>query len=125
MCKLWPIAFVGSLAIVVLSTTSVTTGCGSGCSGSSKIIASCANTSGGFCVDYTGSEYTAAKVQTTCTSLGTTYSASPCATASRGGSCLVYCGKSSEAVYRYFPSFPTGSGESQCNNLLKGVWTPG
>jgi hypothetical protein len=127
MAKLCSVAFVGSLAIAVTgaSATSVTIGCGSGCSGSSTIIASCTNTSGGFCVDYTGSEYTAAKVQATCTSQGMTYSASPCATASRGGSCLVYCGKSSEAIYRYYASFPGGSGTSQCTNLLKGAWTPG
>ena len=123
--------YVGSLGVIglvasIAVSTSGVVACGSGaCTAKTTIIASCTNAAGGFCVDYTGSEFTADAVNQKCTSLVTTYSASPCATAQRGGTCLVYCGKSSEALYRYYPSFPSGSGESQCTNTLKGVWTPG
>ncbi len=115
-----------AIAAVCISGTTASVGCSSGaCTAKTAIIASCTNAAGGFCVDYTGSEFTADKVQTTCTAGAGTFSASPCATANRGGTCLVYCGKTSEALYRYYANFPSGSGESQCTNTLKGAWTPG
>ena len=121
------ILLTGTFAVSVLglSAAPTTIGCGSGCSGSSTIVASCTNSAGGFCVDYTGSDYTAARAQAACAAIAQVYSASPCATAGRAGTCLVYCGKPSEALYRYYANFPGAGGESQCKETLQGVWTPG
>jgi hypothetical protein len=105
-------------------------GCGGG-SRSSTIAGSCNNAASGFCVEYTGSDYKAMKMQRVCEAQKSAFLAGTCPTEGRVGSCLVYKGKNSESYYRYYTGFPgfgvkpkggvAAAAESQCSRL-KGEW---
>jgi hypothetical protein len=111
-------------------------GCGGGgksstVAESSAIAGSCNNVSRRFCVEYTGSDYRAMKMQRVCEAQQSAFLTGPCPTAGRVGSCLVRKGENSESYYRYYTGFPglgvkpTGgvaaAAERQCT-MLKGEW---
>jgi len=73
------------------------------------------------CVDYTGSTWSApTSGSTACTAAGreamttATYSSSPCATASRVGSCVVNSGQSTEVVQRSYAPTPVAGAQAAC-----------
>jgi hypothetical protein len=72
-------------------------------------LGSCDKSALGVCYDYTGSQYTVASVQAGCTALSAAYSAQPCSTANRAGSCTIYKGLPSEQVVRYYKNKFTDS----------------
>jgi len=102
-------------------------------SANSTIAGSCNNTAGGFCNEFTGSSYKAARVEKSCYRQNMAFLAGACPTKERVGSCLVYKGKNSESIYRYYNTFPgfgikpkggvAAEAEKQCAKL-KGEWTP-
>jgi hypothetical protein len=107
------------LAAVVLQLS----GCGGGASSRSTVAGSCNNAASGFCVEYTGSDYRAMKMQKVCEAQKSEFLAGACPTEGRVGSCLVHKGKNSESYYRYYTGFQGGvaAAESQCTRL-KGQW---
>ncbi len=131
--------FSGALRLAL--SVALLTSCGAeessssdgGGAASSSIAGSCNNEPSGFCVEYTGAEYQAPRVQKTCEAQKNTFLAGACPAAGRVGSCLVYAGKHSEARYRYYTGFPgfgvtppqgvAVAAEEQCRDL-KGEWEP-
>ncbi|MEK6696588.1 MAG: hypothetical protein AABY98_05450 [Candidatus Deferrimicrobiota bacterium] len=97
------------------------------------IAGSCNNPASGFCNEFTGSSYKAARVKRACKGQGVVFLAGACPTEGRVGTCLVYKGRNDESRYRYYTNFPgfgtkpkggvAAAAESQCAKL-KGEWTP-
>lgn len=102
-------------------------------SASPKVAGSCNNPASGFCNEFTGSAYKAANVEKSCKKQKLAFLAGACPTEGRVGSCLVYKGKNSESVYRYYTNFPgygikpkggaAAEAQQQCAKM-KGEWAP-
>lgn len=95
---------------------------------------SCNNSASGFCNEFTGSSYKVERVKRSCKEgNGVKYLAGACPTEERIGTCVVYKGKNTESIYRYYKNFPgfgikpTGgvatAAKNQCTKL-KGEWIP-
>ncbi|MGK5085118.1 hypothetical protein WDW37_17665, partial [Bdellovibrionota bacterium FG-1] len=77
----------------------------------------------GYCMSYTGSNYTASSIESTCTYTATeTYMPAGCATTNAVGNCLFYSGASYEITYlMYSPKYTTASAKSYCSSI-GGTW---
>ncbi len=67
---------------------------------------SCNNAPMGFCNEFTGSSYKAARVQRSCEMQKVQYLPGACPSEGRVGACVVYKGKNSESNYIYYTNFP-------------------
>lgn len=92
----------------------------------SALKGSCNNGGRGFCVEFTGGQYTTDQVQTVCRGQNAPYLTGACPTTNVLGTCLVQGGAPLESTYRYYSNIPGGkqAAETQCK-MLFGVWTPG
>ncbi len=95
---------------------------------------SCNNGARGFCNEFTGSSYKVERVKRSCKEgNGVKYLGGACPTEGRIGTCIVYKGKNTESLYRYYKNFPgygvkpaggvAAAAENQCTKL-KGEWIP-
>ncbi|HVU03431.1 MAG TPA: hypothetical protein VHE30_16845, partial [Polyangiaceae bacterium] len=100
------IALVATLAVACSDEGSGTgtAPVGGGGRSGGEFAGSCDNAPAGFCNEFTGSGYTAAKTQSDCEALGANIQYLPgrCPTDGRVGTCVVYAGKASESYYRYY-----------------------
>ncbi len=78
------------------------------------------------CIDYTGYEWTASKVQERCGGgADSTYSPSACPTEDLVGSCVSDEGGPDEYIFRFYaPVFDTASAEEACLSGGDGTWVP-
>lgn len=119
-----------ALAVATLTTASIVVlGCDRKSGGEAPAAAtgkgSCNNAPKGFCNDFTGAMYNEQNVQMACKAQSVAYTPTPCPTAGRVGTCLMYAGQPMESHYRYYAAFPGGvaAAEKQCKTQIKGAWS--
>ncbi len=87
-----------------------------------------------MCDEWTGSSWTALKMQRLCDSQKGAFAAGGCPVEGRIGACLRGGGRNDESRLVYYSTFPgygvkltpaaaAAQGEDQCTRLMKGVWT--
>jgi hypothetical protein len=102
--------------------------------GDGPIAGSCNRPATGTCDEWTGSSWTAPKMQRLCESQKGTFAAGGCPVEGRLGACLRGKGRNDESRLVYYAGFPgygvkltpaavATQGEDQCTRLMKGIWT--
>lgn len=86
-------------------------------------VGSCTQPSSSRCQDFTGTLWTAALVQSHCSSASGTYAATVCPTDSRVGSCTISSGSPDEITLRFFAPDDATTAQTVCTTQ-SGVWTP-
>ena len=102
--------------------------------GADTIAGSCNRPATGTCDEWTGSSWTALKMQRLCDSQKGTFAPGGCPVEGRVGACLRGKGRNDESRFVYYAGFPgygvkltpaavATQGEDQCTRLMKGIWT--
>lgn len=88
----------------------------------SPVGGSCDFGTANYCVDFTGSSYTAA-VRTQCEGMAGVYSTGGCDRTGNVGHCTKDAGTATESVKYWFPPMPAEAAQSACSSD-HGAWTP-